>query len=247
MSKHTRTSRRRRIALGLGATGGGLLAAAFMPMGIALAAPAGTDPGSLPPFGTDTGDFPSADPFSDGAGTATALTTNADTQLNIYNGLASADFDYALNHAAAGTPLTTPQLDTLFSNVDPGINATVPPGFDPEASVTALGGATDLDPFSDTTGLTAYGNGAQLDYILQQLAQSPTSGITAADVAHLDALASGDSGATVVGTLPTPTDADPAADFVQLFDPHAFVPTPLPGSKFRLTSWASSRRSTTRS
>ncbi len=37
MSNHDRTSRRRRIAFGLGATGGGLLAAAFMPMGIALA------------------------------------------------------------------------------------------------------------------------------------------------------------------------------------------------------------------
>ena len=47
MSKHNRTSRRRRIAFGLGATGGGLLAAAFMPMGIALAAPI-TRPRSLP-------------------------------------------------------------------------------------------------------------------------------------------------------------------------------------------------------
>jgi hypothetical protein len=44
MSRNDRTAARRRIALGLGAAAGGLLAAALIPMATASAAPADNDP-----------------------------------------------------------------------------------------------------------------------------------------------------------------------------------------------------------
>ena len=55
------------------------------------------------------------------------------------------------------------------------------------------------------------------DYALNQLLLTVTT-----EVAQLDGIADG-TVQTVLGTIPTVPDHDPAADFVQMFDPHAFT------------------------
>jgi hypothetical protein len=187
MSKHNRTSRRRRIALGLGATGGGLLAAAFMPVGIALAdttsdavtaaatGVVGTDPGLFP---IDNEVVP--DPFSDLAGAGANATTAAlDTQFNDLNPIYAAQFDYEIDN----------NLPFTFD----GISGTVPTGY----TVPAGG-----DPFEDVLGSNA--NALQYDYALNTLAGG------SADATTLDNVFDGT--AVVPGTPPEPTTPDPFLD-----------------------------------
>jgi hypothetical protein len=219
MSISNRTSRRRRIAFGLGATGGGLLAAAFIPMGIALAAPVTTvgDPGLI--SGGDTETTP--DPFSDFTGYpdvsngTTLAEGNLDNQLNIDNSALAAQIDYDIDNKE---PFS-------FSGLD-GIPAE-PTGYTGPDTPT-----TDLDPFEDaflnnngglTTGALStgetYADAQSYDYALNQT-------LTPDQVANLDAFADGTPGTTIVGTLPVPgPDNDPAVDFVQLFDANAVSPT----------------------
>jgi hypothetical protein len=195
MSISNRTSRRRRIAFGLGATGGGLLAAAFMPMGIALAAPVTPDPGLFP---TDTETSPDA--FSDFFGVADGGSnpgvTLADLQLNDDNAALAAQLDYDIDNQE---PFSFATLD----GITPYSAGDVTTG--PFEIADAGGAATSAD-------LT---NAASYDYAIDQLLPS-------SEVTYLDGIASGTN--TTLGTVPTVVDNDPAADFVQIFDVHAFNP-----------------------
>jgi hypothetical protein len=217
MSISNRTSRRRRIAFGLGATGGGLLAAAFMPMGIALAAPVTPDPG-LFPIDTETVPDPFADAF-DVTGVANPGVSLADQQLDVDNSLVAAQFDYSIDN----------HIPFTFD----GISSTVPGTFDPEAGDVA-GTVSGQDPFEDALANTPAaelnpsitpGLAEQYDYALSQLVADGQ--LTAPQVAQLDGIADG-TVTQLSGTLPVVPDNDPVADFVQIFDPHAF--TGLPGT-----------------
>jgi hypothetical protein len=199
MSKHNRTSRRRRIALGLGATGSGLLAAAFMPMGIALADNV-SDAAAAAATAATTGNFPTdnelvPDPASDFTGiadSANPYVAAADQQFNIDNPIIAAQFDYAIDN---NQPFT-------FD----GVSATVPSTFNPETG--------DLDPFEDAQ--TAFGitntNAEQYDYALNQLVNDHL--LTTTQVQQLDLIADGGT-TTVTGTATEPTTPDPFLDALQ--------------------------------
>jgi hypothetical protein len=221
MSISNRTSRRRRIAFGLGATGGGLLAAAFMPMGIALAAPVTTpvDPG-LFPIDTETVPDPFADAFDVNGATNPGVSL-ADQQLDIDNSLVAAQFDYSIDN----------HIPFTFD----GISSTVPSSFTPDAGTTG-----DVDPFEDALTNTPTASldpnitptlAEQYDYALSQLVADGQ--LTSAQVTQLDGIADG-TVHSVTGTLPVVADDDPAADFVQIFDPNAFTSS-LPGAPESVT------------
>jgi hypothetical protein len=199
MSKHNRTSRRRRIALGLGATGGGLLAAAFMPVGIALAdttsdavAAAGTGV-----IGTDPGLFPTdletvPDPFTDFTGLSGNAEGLLDQQINIDNPILAAQIDYDIDN----------KMPFSFDGL------TVPAGYDPDAGGADLGPFTDA--FANNSGASAgitQADALSYDYALNQL-------LTPTQVGQLDALADG-TATTVSGTPGEPTTPDPFLDAVQ--------------------------------
>jgi hypothetical protein len=213
MSKHNRTPRRRRIALGLGATGGGLLAAAFIPLGVATAVVG--DPG-VAPIDTET----TPDPFSDFTGVsdlqADGVTPNAegllDNQLNLDNSALGAQIDYDIDN---NEPFSFGSLDGFQS---------MPAGWTGEGTTA---NPTDLDPFEDaflnnnngselgtlSTGET-WADAQSYDYALNQ-------GLTVPEVNTLDGMADGTITSVVPPTLVP--DNDPAADFVQIFDPNAFT------------------------
>ena len=191
MSKHNRTSRRRRIALGLGATGGGLLAAAFMPVGIALAQPVVPvpDPGNFP---TDTETSP--DPFTDFTGLSGNADGLLDQQINIDNPILAAQIDYDIDN----------KLPFSFGTLD-GM-AAQPATYNPDA------GTNDLGPFTDvfannsgaSTGITQ-ADALSYDFALNQA-------LSSTQVGQLDALADGTATTVVTGTPPEPITPDPFLD-----------------------------------
>jgi hypothetical protein len=227
MSNHDRTSRRRRIAFGLGATGGGLLAAAFMPMGIALAAPGDAvattagDPGVLP-IDTETTPDPASDftGFPDVAANGTTLQEGYfDQQLNIDNSALAAQIDYDIDNKE---PFSFGALDGM-----PAQTSAFTDGVGANGADT---GTTDTDPFLDAfqnnggTANTPLADGMtqqdaiSYDYALQH------AGLSDAQLTQLDGIADNDIH-SVVGTLPVPgPDNDPSVDFVQLFDHNAVNP-----------------------
>jgi hypothetical protein len=192
MSISNRTSRRRRIAFGLGATGGGLLAAAFMPMGIALAAPT-PDPGVFP---IDTETTPDA--FLDANGeVANPGVTAADLQLNADNPSLAAQLDYDINN---NEPFSFGTLD--------GVSNTTPATFAPtDAAFIPATGAGGYDPFEDAYGVST--NTTSYDYALNAL-------LPASEVSQLNQIAEGDTTGFVAPTT-TPTDlgSDPFLDALQ--------------------------------
>jgi hypothetical protein len=213
MSTHNRTSRRRRIAFGLGATGGGLLAAAFMPMGIAMADNVGvsTAADAAAAAATGTGNIPfdnevTPDPFSDFTGFPDAGNAEGllDQQINIDNPFLAAQLDYDIDN----------KLPFSFSALD-GIPAQT------AAFTDADTGGTDTDPFLDAftnnggtstlalpTGETQ-ADAISYDYALNHL-------LSAGQVGQLDALADSTPGVGVVtGTAPEPTTPDPFLDALQ--------------------------------
>jgi hypothetical protein len=209
MSKHNRTSRRRRIALGLGATGGGLLAAAFMPVGIALAdttsdavAAAGTGV-----IGTDPGLFPTdletvPDPFTDFTGLSGNAEGLLDQQINIDNPILAAQIDYDIDN----------KMPFSFDGL------TVPAGYNPDAGGADLGPFTDA--FANNSGASAgitQADALSYDYALNQL-------LTPTQVGQLDALADGTATTVVTGTPGEPTTPDPFLDAL-----NATVAAPTPG------------------
>lgn len=203
MSKHTRTSRRRRIAVGLGATGGGLLAAAFMPMGIALADPTGvpgTDPG-LYPLDTET----SPDAFYDFLGVTdgtNAGATLADQQLDIDNAALAAQIDYDADN---GIPFSFSSLDGIPNEPAKYVD---PAGSDP--FYTAL---INTDHTAATP--TEIANAESYDYALNQL-------LPQNEVTYLDGIAEGTNKTLETGI--TAAQPDPAVELVQIFDPDAVNP-----------------------
>jgi hypothetical protein len=202
MSNNRRTSRRRRIALGLGATGGGLLAAAFMPVGIALADTTGAVAAATAASG-DPGLYPqdtelSPDPFSDFTGYPDAGNAEGllDNQINIDNPFLAAQIDYDIDN----------KIPFSFNTLD-GIGAT-PANYNPDANGADLGPFTDAFANNGGTATSPLADGMTLadaqsyDYALNQL-------LTPTQVAGLDALA--DGGSSVTGTPGEPT-VDPFLD-----------------------------------
>ena len=226
MSKHTRTSRRRRIAFGLGATGGGLLAAAFMPMGIALADPAAprrptagdsvsSQSTPRPPLTRSTDLYRlSRTPHG-----ATLDVGYLDQQLNIDNSALAAQLDYDIDHHE---PFSFAALDGIPQ----------PSGYAPPDSATR-----DLDPFRTRSTTTppipaqpcSTGDTGRRSIVRLR---SQSACLLPDQVAQLDELADGGTYTTVVGSLPTVPDNDPAVDFVQLFDHNAVSPTSGPPNDF---------------